>query len=188
MTKELNIEVGISGLIQKIRRNLAIVGKRARRTNGDSMYDDITASEAELPIFADLLMFGAETIVSELAELASGYVEENEDTIKFDLYSDRWCFEGTPDMDVTKALEGMISNYLYNFCLARYLSEIHPSTGEKYPPLFGRTYQDHCDLLMRNIKSLAFIKRNKETPKDSEGEISYGSLSVNENVEDDSEN
>lgn len=199
-TTELNIEVKASPIITKVRRNLAIIGKRARRNDGESMYSDITASDAETPIFYDLLMFGAENIVSELSEMASGYVEQDdvvttgsgadavttEPYIKFDLYSDRWSFgaDADPDMDVTKALEGMISNYLYNFCLARYLSEIHPSTGDKYPPLFGRTYTDHCELLMRNIKSLAFLKRNAVAPEGDDNEtMSYGALSDNNETE-----
>lgn len=148
------------------------------------MYSDITASVNEEPIFADLLMFGAETIISELTDLASGYAEQTgvDNTISFTLFSSRWTTnDSTYDMNLTDALKNLISNYLYNFCIGRYLSEIHPSTGDKYPPLYGRTYNEHCDIIMRNIKSLAFVKRQVTESTSIHSYANLSSSTANDN-------
>lgn len=172
----INISVTTSGLITKIRRNLAIIGKRARRTNGESMYSDITASNNEEPLYDDLLMFGAQTVVSNLSDLCTAYVETDTDStvngvVAFTLISARINSSDS----IQNILKGLIEDYLYNFVLARYLSEIHPSTGDKYPPLFGKTYTDACDTLMVQIRTIAFLKR----PKEGSDSLGYNSVGMN---------
>lgn len=154
MSYTLTISVGLSGLIDRIRRNLSVIGKKVRDKDGDAIYSDVTTTASEEVLFGDFLLFGAESVVSELSDVSSSYAESNGDTVTFKITSTRWHDTATAE-DLSPALKGSIENYLYNFCLGRYLSAISPIGKSS----FGEVYGEHCKLLIRNIKTLAFLKR-----------------------------
>lgn len=97
--------------------------------------------------------------------------------ITFSLVSDRWLApvpdpvpstevegpvppaEAEGKMNITSALSEAIHNYLYSYALAMFFSAIHPTTGAKYPPIYAHPYEEQCQVILGNIRSLAREKR-----------------------------
>lgn len=162
---ELVLSINYNNLLTKVRRNLAVIGKRAKTVTGESMYSDIMTSSNEESLLSDVIDAGAQNIVAELADLTAYYAHRG-GTIVFTIVNSRWTTEeGALDYDITEALTDAISEYLYNYCLQQYLSDIHPSTGAKYPPLYGTTYAAVCQTIMLNIRRMAFAKRPADVGK-----------------------
>lgn len=100
------------------------------------------------------------------------------DTLSFVITAKRWT-DSDADTDednnknLVKALKEAVANYLYNFTLAQYLSIIHPSTGEKYPPIFGSTYNAQCAVIIGNIIGLCNLKRPSKASTKSYADMGY---------------
>lgn len=146
----LSVSVSASEIIEKVRRNLAVIGKRAKNEKGSNIFSSVTVSGVEELLFGDLLTFGGESIVAELTDVASVYFSSEDGSLTFDVTSTRWS-DTVEKKDLSPALDGAIRGYLYNFAVARYLD----GSGMK----FGITYDEHCQMLMSKIKTLAFLKR-----------------------------
>lgn len=196
---KISVSVPIADVNTKVCKHLAVIGKRAKTINGESMFSDLTVSSAEKDIFNDLIKAGAETIVNELQPFCGiynttysqqslgGTVGNGGDTIiggtidkelsklpttntpsqevlSFVITATRWTDDDASatesnNKNLTKALHEAIGNYLYNYTLWQYLSIIHPSTGAKYPPIYGSTYQAQCAVIISNVVGLCNIKR-----------------------------
>lgn len=152
---EFSMEVSVpaSDIIDKVRRNLAVIGKRARDGKGSNIFSEVTVSGVEELLFADLLTFGGESIVAELTDVASVYFSDDDGSLSFRITSTRWN-DTVEEKDLSPALDGAIRGYLYNFVVARYLDGV----GMR----FGVTYDGHCQMLMSKVKTLAFMKRAVE--------------------------
>lgn len=160
MTKKISVSITIAEIVGKAVKHLAVIGKRAKDVNGNSLFSDITISENEKGILNDLIASGAETIVNQLAPFCGMYNGADIGSISFVITSQNWTESNTEnDKDLTKALEEAIYNYLLNYTLAQYLSIVRPSTGEKYPPIYGSTYTNHCALIIQNIIGLCNLNR-----------------------------
>ncbi len=119
---------------------------------------ELTTSMKEDKVLHDLIEAGAEVVVSELAEIASTY--STEEGVSFILRNDRWEkadeeFIGNLEEALSKATE----RYLINYAIAEFLSSIFPAAKENVLPMYGGTYIQHCQIILKNIKSLAFLKR-----------------------------
>lgn len=168
----INIIITYSDLLTDVKRHLSIIGKRAQKVNGQSMFSDLTTSTFEDPVFNDFIINAAHNVISALADACSTYII-GENSVTFKIIGTRWEDTGTnPQMGLKDAIKGAVRMYIYNFTLAQYLSVIHPSTGEKYPPLYGQTYFNQCAVIMTNLKSLVFLKR----PAFNESSASYSNL------------
>lgn len=145
-------------LVPKIKLHLAVLGKRAVNVRGESFFVELTTSMKEDKVLYDLIEAGAETIVSELSEIASTYT--NEEGVSFVLRNDRWeKSDETYIGNLKVALSQAITRYLVNFSLAQFLSSIYPAEKESALPMYGGTYLQHCQVILKNIKSLAYLKR-----------------------------
>lgn len=158
---ELEIEVKYADLLPKIKQHLAIVGKRAKTVDGKPMFSDISSSTNEDPVFAEMIEAGAHNLMATLRDMAIWFSHIRNPNrvsvgLKFKLSSNRWVYDTE---EVVEALQDSLIQYLYNYALAQYLTDIHPSTGAKYPPLYGQTYIEHCAVIINTIRELAFLKR-----------------------------
>lgn len=164
----------------KVLRNLQVIGKRAKGGDGGSLFSMVTYSANEAPVFDDMVLFGAENLVSELSDVASSYATTGVGGVSIVLASDRWKVDSKEEdmkFDLTSALVGMFSTYLYNFCLSRFLDMAFPDNR------YSKSYSDHCALIVMNIKTLAFLKR-----PDNPSAKSYGDVKMSEDSDDDEEN
>lgn len=166
---KLTIEINRGELIVRVKKHLAILAKRARNREGQSIFSDITTSTTEDCIYEDMVTSGTTDLVARLKDMCSAYVRDGE-VISFDMYSDRWRIDKTlieiedgdqkPTMDLTNALRDAIDNYLYNYVIARYLNSVSPAIGK-----FSDPYMESCETILKSLVELAFERRGIRVPE-----------------------
>lgn len=169
--KVINVSVTYSELISKIKVHLAIIGKRAKDRDGNSVYEDLTTSTTEdAKVWADLVDLGAEALVSTIDQVAGGYSESG-DTLTFKLMSDRWADKVSgryDERDLTNALHQAVFKYLWMYAVGQYLSIIRPTTDPQGVPPYAATYSSGCEQSLSTILSLAYLKRTPESDTDKD--------------------
>ena len=151
----LTIRAVYKDLLAKIRLHLSVLGKRATNVRGEKFFVELQMSLNEEVVFFDLINASAERVVSELSDLCSCYSTEN--GVTFIVRNDRWRKRDEElDGNLTVALEQSILRYLVNAAIGSFLASIFPGdTGV----LYGRVYLEHAEVIMGNVKTLAFLKR-----------------------------
>lgn len=151
----LTIRAVYKDLLAKIRLHLSVLGKRATNVRGEKFFVELQTSLNEEVVFFDLINASAERVVSELSDLCSCY--STDDGVTFIVRNDRWRKRDEElDGNLTVALEQSILRYLVNAAIGSFLASIFPGdTGV----LYGRVYLEHAEVIMGNVKTLAFLKR-----------------------------
>ena len=163
----ININIERSTLVNKIKQHLAVIGKRARDAQGNSLYSDInTSSNEDSVVWNDMIDGGAEVIVATLAPLSGNYVSTT-GTISFNVTCDRWK-TGDED-DITPALQSAVETFIWNYAIKEYLALIHPSAVDKYPPRWAYPYELRMQTEVSTIQEIAYLKR---APQESDKEYS----------------
>ncbi len=179
----ININVRYTQLISKIKTHLALIGKRAKDTNGNSAFEDISTSTTEdAKVWADLVGMGAELLVSTIEQVSGGYSDSGE-ILSFKLVSDRWqdkVTNGADNRNLTEALSRAIFKYLWMYAVRQYLSIIRPAVGEQGLPPYAAAYSEGCDHSISTIISLAYLKRTPEAASNKDYTSITGEV-VNEN-------
>lgn len=166
----IDIVVKYSDVIEKVKVHLALMGKRARDQNGNSLFSELTTSTAEdVKVWSDLINLGAETLVGTITPITGSYTTSAGE-LSFKLMSTRWKLEGEENaMDISRALAPAIHKYLWMFTVYQYLAIIRPS-GD-----YAQAYSNACDQELLTIRNIGMTKRapKTETPKYSSitGEI-----------------
>lgn len=179
----IKVTVTYNTLITKIKQHLAVIGKRAKATDGNSMFSDLTTSTAEdTVLWKDLCNGGAETVIASVAELSGGY-KTSDTTITFHVASSRWeDYDGDRLTDLREALSEAMTTFIWNYAVCQYLSIIHPSTGAKYPPIWASPYESRMQFQLKTIRDIAFLKRDP-----LESDVNYNAITGEVVTDDDSE-
>lgn len=171
------ISVTYSELTTKIKTHLALIGKRAKDANGESVFSEITTSTTEdAKVWVDFINLGVEYILAALVDF--GLMEStgcytDADKIKFQLGSTRWDAigekrdNGTADgysvhRNFIIPLKSAIIKYLWMFAVYQYLSVIRPAASEKGVPPYAIAYERECEQAMLAIHTIANTKRAPE--------------------------
>lgn len=166
---KLTVVLNKAELVSKIKKHLAIIAKRARDREGKSIFSEITTSTTEDYIYEDMISFGVNDMVARLKDLCSVYVNDGEN-ITFDMYSDRWKIEKTEieiedevdvaTMDLINNLTESITNFVFNFAVARYLNSISPAVGK-----YSDAYIENSNNILNTLVEFAFVRRAIRVPE-----------------------
>lgn len=156
----ITIQVAYSTITEKVKIHLALIGKRAKDVNGNSLFSELTTSAAEdQKVWVDLANMGAETLVSSIAPITGSYATTTTN-VTFKLMSTRWKLEGGEDEhDITVALGQSCEKFLWLFVLYQYLSIIRPSSE------YAKAYNESCEQQLMVIRNMAFVKRDPDIEK-----------------------
>lgn len=155
--RTITVNATISDLTSKIKQRLAIVGKRAKDTHGNSLFSDITTTSKEDALFVDLVRCASESLVAELPDFTTTVLFDD-DKIIIKLSSTRWPAD-EDGLTLCSAISDAVTQYLHDYATGQYLAMIHPSTGEKYPPIYGSPYSTNCQHIISNIYRMSYLKK-----------------------------
>lgn len=113
--------ISLTAVTAKIKRHLAIIGKRLYDKEGKNIFSNITVSTAEEEIFSHYVAAAAQNIAATLAQFVTAYTDTS---ITVD--SSRW------DAAVTSSLQKAAESYALFFAVGEYLAMTHADLAEKY--------------------------------------------------------
>lgn len=131
--------ISLTGVTAKIKRHLAVIGKRLYDKEGKNLFSNITTSTAEDAIFDHYVAAAAQNIATALAQFVSGYTDTS-----ITVTGTRW------DTNLTTAVTNAAQSYALFFSVGEYLAMTHPELAEKY-------YRD-AQGMMNTIVSSAYEK------------------------------
>lgn len=124
---EVQITIEMEKVMSEVNKHFALIGKRLKDKNGDTMFAKATLSSEEKGIMKQYINAAAETFVAELAPQVTYYKNGDAMVIKFE--NSRWA-DG--ENGITVPFEGNFIGYVIAYVSNAVLGMTEPDLAKKY--------------------------------------------------------
>lgn len=124
---ELQITIETEKMMSEVNKHFALIGKRLKDKNGETMFAKTTLSSEEKGIMKQYINAAAETLVAELAPQVTYYKNGDAMVIKFE--NSRWA-DG--ENGITVPFEGNFIGYVIAYVSNAVLGMTEPDLAKKY--------------------------------------------------------
>lgn len=136
---EITVNIRISNIEDRIKRHLSIIGKRIVDANGESLFDKITLSSAEVGILDDFISDAIDDIISNTRDFFSSRS------------SGSLVFKFSVDTDVNnQKLQPLFEDFCFQHSIGAWMETVQPQ--------LANGYFDAATQQMHNIISLIYNK------------------------------
>lgn len=142
---ETTVTIQISNIEDRIKRHLSIIGKRIVDANGESLFDKITLSSAELDIIEDYISDAVDNIISNTRDFYSSYKNR---IFTFNL-SQNTAANATN-------LGNTFEDYCFQYTMGKWMDSVQPQ--------LAKDYLSKADVLMQDIILMICNKKQPSAP------------------------
>ena len=124
---EVQITIEMEKVMSEVNKHFALIGKRLKDKNGDTMFANTTLSSEEKGIMKQYINAAAETFVAELAPQVTYYKNGDAMVIKFE--NSRWA-DG--EAGITVPFQGNFMGYVIAYVSNAVLGMTESELAQKY--------------------------------------------------------
>lgn len=124
---EVQITIETEKMMSEVNKHFALIGKRLKDKNGETMFAKTTLSSEEKGIMKQYINAAAETFVAELAPQVTYYKNGDAMVIKFE--NSRWA-DG--EDGITVPFEGNFIGYVISYVSNAVFGMTEPDLAKKY--------------------------------------------------------
>lgn len=155
MTDTIHISISYDSLKNKIKSNLAVMGKRYIDNNGHLQFSKVTVSSAEETLLADFVHNAIHTVISAIIDLVHNYKEVSS-TYNFDVINTRWSVSSNDSFKDAFAFT------VSSFCVMQALADFYAFYFNEQ----SQYYNVKAAATLNEIKNLCYYKQPSESALD----------------------
>jgi hypothetical protein len=155
MTDTIHISISYDSLKNKIKSNLAVMGKRYIDNNGHLQFSKVTVSSAEETLLADFVHNAVHTVISAIIDLVHNYKEVSS-TYNFDVTNTRWSVSSNDSFKDAFAFT------VSSFCVMQALADFYAFYFNEQ----SQYYNVKAAATLNEIKNLCYYKQPSESALD----------------------